>query len=125
MNIINLTPHALNIRQNDGSFLKVPPSGKVVRVECKRAKVDEEQGISLYAPVYGDIEGAEGIEMKGEEEYLLITSAIAKIPLRDYLFEEVDGAYEDGPPPYYRVASPGELIRNDSGEVVGCNGLDL
>lgn len=42
MNILNLTPHALDIHDESGQRIAtVEPSGQVARIEMKRRKVSE------------------------------------------------------------------------------------
>ena len=102
MNFINLTPHALNIVQADGSVYTLPPSGQVARVATTRTVVNEIDGVEIYETQFGEVEGLP--ERNGQD--LLIVSALV--------------AQRANRPDVY---SPGELVRNDAGQVVGCRGL--
>ena len=39
MELINLTPHVLNVVKEDGSVLTIPPSGQIARCAQVREKV--------------------------------------------------------------------------------------
>ena len=47
---VNLTPHALNVRKADGTFLELPPSGTVARRSVERVVVGEVDGQSPSTP---------------------------------------------------------------------------
>jgi hypothetical protein len=106
---VNLTPHALNIRNSEGGMVTVPPSGHVARISMKKIKIGELRGISIYSPEMGKLEGLGGLEVG--EENVLITSLAAK--------EAVKAVF-----PESLVVSPGALIRGEDGQPVGCDGLD-
>ena len=57
MNIINLTPHSLNIKTLDGATLEIAPSGVVARVAESREALGELGGLSISRASYGAIEG--------------------------------------------------------------------
>ena len=109
MKIINATPHNISL-----SGITFKPSGKEVRVKMDRKHVGNmEQGekkIPLYKVTPGILEGFE----KPNNGELLVVSLVAKNEiLRQY------------PDMLYNVASPGQLIRDDKGVVIGADGLDL
>jgi hypothetical protein len=104
MNIINYTPHEISIKQN-GEFIKIAPSGVVCRVSQKTVKVSNINGIDIFASVFGDVENAPPVD-----ENVYIVSALCKQKLKD------TGSNN--------VYSPGQLIRDEKGNVIGCNGLE-
>lgn len=102
----NLTPHELVIDCEDGfEFVKIPSDG-IARIKVSRiADIPICIGnvtIPVYKTVYGEVEG---LPPEGEE--ILIVSSIVKqaLPHRNDLY------------------SPGELIRDENGNVVACKGL--
>ena len=103
MKLMNLTPHALNVRKADGTFLELPPSGTVARRSVERIVVGEIDGITIYATKFGQLEGLP----EPSDGTVYIVSALAAQACADR----------------HDVLVPGEAIRDDNGRVVGCNGL--
>jgi hypothetical protein len=95
----NLTPHAIVVVGGP----TLPPSGAIARCATKSAPAGEHEGVALVATAYGTVEGlpepAPGV--------LYVVSAI----VRSAVPERTD------------VASPGDLVRNEAGAVVGCRNL--
>ena len=113
--LVNLTPHALNIRCEDGTFCELEPSGDIARVAVEnKPHLDVAAGnlsIPTTLTVFGEVEGLPA----PQDGVIFIASALVA----------ARAARED-------VLSPGELIReevfDDEGEVidtkiVGCRGL--
>ena len=111
MKIVNLTPHALNIRQNNGLLLSVEPSGIVARCQTTKRVVDwltddlhpdDVPHIQVRKTEYGAVEGIPA----EESGTIYVTSMLAAQAARrgDVLF-------------------PGEAIRDANGNIVGCDGL--
>ncbi|WP_461369275.1 hypothetical protein [Candidatus Darwinibacter acetoxidans] len=100
---VNLTPHALNVRKADGTFLELPPSGTVARRSAERVVVGEVDGITVYATKFGRLEGLP----EPSDGTVYIVSALAA---------QACGDRDD-------VLVPGEAIRDEAGRVIGCNGL--
>ena len=102
MQIINLTPHTINIHSN-GSVTNVTPSGNIARVSTNYQHFNTVSGINIYNCVYGDVDGLPD----SQDNAIYIVSGVVKsaVPTRK------------------DVMSPGELIRDDSGKPIGCNGL--
>lgn len=105
MQILNLTPHTLNVQTVGGEFVELPPTGTVPRVSQTRECVGEVNGIALNATSFGEVEGLP----EQQEGVLLVVSAL----VRNALPSRTD------------LASPGMLIRNEDGQPVGCDGLDV
>jgi hypothetical protein len=57
MNIVNLTPHTINILKYAETeyeeILSVPPSGEVARLDVKREKFFSLNGVNFYKSVFG------------------------------------------------------------------------
>ena len=102
MNFVNLTPHALNIVQSDGSFYTLPPSGQVARVATTRTIVNEIDGIEIYETQFGEVEG---LPERNSQDILIVSALVAQRANRADVY------------------SPGELVRDESGKVIGCRGL--
>lgn len=103
MKIVNLTPHALNVCDKDGLSVEIKPSGTVARVATKREVVAEINGIEVFRTQFGEVEN-----MPDEQDGVVyVVSAI--------VLNALGGRYD--------VFCPGEAIRNESGQVVGCRGL--
>jgi len=107
MNIVNLTPHTLNIHNEDRQLVvAVEPSGNVARCEVERTRRPDFRGapgVPLFATAYGEV-----VDLPCEQWdtiYVVSGMARAAVPDRQDVFQ------------------PGELLRNDKGQVVGCIGL--
>lgn len=105
MKFINLTPHTVTLNASD--FYPVhsfAPSGKVARVEMKfyETHCNLGLGISLRKSIAGDVIDLPD-EVKDSETYYIV-SAQVRLALPDR---------KD-------LVSPGDLIRDENGNVVGC-----
>lgn len=105
MKLINLTPHPLTLVGDNGT-LTVPPSGQITRLAVTRtacAPVTVE-GVTLTVsrPTLGEIVGLPA----NQPGVILVVSALVA--------EVADRA---------DVMSPGELLRDGNGAVVGARGL--
>jgi hypothetical protein len=102
---INLTPHVITIvgGNEDSKIISIPPSGEIARVSIENQLVFNLEGIEIYRAQYGQVEGLPA----PEENTVFIVSTLvrARVP------ERLD------------VASPGNLVRNDAGQPIGCRGL--
>jgi hypothetical protein len=103
MDIINLTPHTLNIFNEAGEEIAVlPPSGQVARVATSKQLLEVRGGIPLYVTELGDIEGLP----EPEDGTIFVVSGLFRSACsRPDLWQ------------------PGELLRNEAGQTVGCIGL--
>lgn len=54
--LVNLTPHEIVVRREDGSELRVPPSGVVARVTATAEPVGTLAGVPVVSTRYGEIE---------------------------------------------------------------------
>jgi hypothetical protein len=108
MKLINLTPHSITI---GNVVLPAPEKGKEVRVAVERQQVGEVGGVKLFQAKKGKLEN---FRYPLFQEEILIVSGIAKAEiLRQY--PEFEG----------QIASPGQLLRDAAGVVIGADGLDL
>lgn len=103
MNFINMTPHALNIIQEDGSVYTLPSSGQVARVETTRTVAYVMDGIEVFETVWGDVIGLP--EFNKGDVYIVSALVAQRCKYRTDVY------------------SPGELVRNEAGQVIGCRGL--
>lgn len=98
--LVNLTPHTINVQGVSGEVREISPSGVVARVSESSEVVGEVEGIALYASVYGEV-----VDLPEPKEGLLfVVSALVKSAV----------------PNRADVVSPGALVRNAEGQPVGC-----
>lgn len=100
--MINLTPHAVHLHLGNGEVLTFPPSGTVARAKELVRPAHESNGIRVVYCSYGEVEG---VPPPCGTPYLVSALVRAALPHR------VD------------VFSPGELVRNEAGAVIGCRTL--
>lgn len=101
--IINLTPHPLNLKRVDGTTLSIPPSGTVARVAEQREALGALMGLPVTRASYGAVEGLP-----------------APTPGRIYVVSAlVLAAVQERPD----VFAPGPAIRDAEGKIVGADGL--
>ena len=109
MAIVNLTPHPLSIKKIDGEVRNFPkPDADAVlpRVEQRNSQVGEIDGIADYIPVFG------------EPDYIPVNDGNIYVVSR-----LVINACEKHGIDHSHLRSPGRLIRDDEGKVVGAEGL--
>lgn len=103
--LVNLTPHALHVHDLNGNVTTFPPSGTVARCAATTTQVGEANGFPLFSTTFGEVVG-----LPDEQEgVMLVVSALVRqaVPHRK------------------DVASPGELVRDEAGNPVGCKGLNV
>ena len=100
--LINLTPHAIHEVNTKITF---PPSGNVARVSVSYIKDGEINGIPVCRAEYGSVEGL--LELKKDTVYI------------------VSGFVKSAVPERKDVVSPGELVRDESGKPIGCDGFKI
>lgn len=104
----NLTPHEVCIYKLNGTKpdldLVIEGGKEVARVSCEYQKVNKMvEGVAVYRTVFGEVTGLPDYE---EGTYLLVSTMVREaLPLRRDL------------------VSPGQLLRNEEGQVIGCLGL--
>jgi hypothetical protein len=104
--LVNLTPHTVNLFDLEGKtqILSLQSEG-LARVSTASVVVGEAQGVSLVATKYGQIEGLP----EPEEGKIFIVSFIVR----------------QAAPHRTDLASPGQLIRDEKQQPIGCKGLDF
>ena len=122
MNFVNMTPHALNVftgnGDNPGEVLTLPPSGNSVRVAQTFQPAGVMGGVSLYQAVYGNVETIDNATK----------AVVGGLPQPvDGTVYVVSGQALEAVKASGRsdFAAPGELVRDDKGQPVGCNGLKV
>lgn len=101
--ITNLTPHEITVVGDDGKGAVFAPSGSVARVSTVTERRGDIDGIPVYVPTFGDVEGLPAPQA-GE---VFIVSALVRLAV----------------PNRTDVMSPGELVRDADGKPIGCRGL--
>lgn len=106
MNIVNLTPHPLTLRNPEtGADTIVPPSGTVARVTATPGAVENVSGIPVPVgrpDIFGDVEGLP--EPQEGTIYLVSAMVGGRVARRD-VFTPGTGPKD-------------EAVRNDKGHVV-------
>ena len=123
MNIINLTPHAISIYDRNGEHIAdLAPSGQAARIETRAVWESYVQVFGYTVPLFKT-------EATGEPVCNPVTdgkvNAEVALPFPEYRNDAilvVSGLFRSA---YDRadLYQPGELIRDESGKVVGCVGL--
>lgn len=105
MELINLTPHTINVVVSDGNIIDIPVSGIVARCSQSNELVGEINGIPVSRQIFGEVvdlpEAKEGVAFIVSR---LVASACPE--RKDLLI-------------------PGPLVRDDEGRPVGCKGLSV
>jgi len=102
MELVNLTPHTLNILRADGSEIKLKSEG-LARVASSSWATGFVDGISVYETSFGEVEG---LPEERHDTYLVVSRLVLQAAenRKDLL-------------------SPGQLVRNEAGQPIGCQGL--
>jgi hypothetical protein len=112
MNIVNLTPHPINLRGPDGADTTVPASGTIARVASTPGAATEVAGVPV--PVYGRDHFGEvtGLPAPAEGVFLLVSALVggAVAGTRDDVLVPGTGP-QDG------------AIRDDAGRIVAVTRL--
>jgi len=104
MNFVNLTPHAIVVRLQDGSDLTFPPSGKVARVDEAPNFINGEIGgvpvlaRTVFTAVIDLPEPTEGTAF-------IVSGLVAGVVYRPDVFSPATGPKD-------------EAIRNDKGHII-------
>lgn len=107
MTFVNLTPHAINILNDQGQeILVVPPSGTVARCQQREEVLFVIDGISITHQVFTD--EVQNVPEPQEGTMFIVSRLVASaLPDRRDLM------------------IPGPLVRNDQGQPIGCRGLSV
>ena len=104
---INLTPHDINIVNDDGKLIfSIPPCGEIARVTTHTEVVGYvDFDIPLTKTVFGEVEG---LREPVEGVYQIVSSLVKqRCPDRD------------------DVVIPNEIVRDGDGYIIGCKSLGL
>lgn len=102
---VNLTPHDINIVTDNG-IVTIPRSGNVARCNTISSLYGRIEGIPLFATRFGDVID---LPPMTQEKILYIVSAMVK--QKEYTRHD--------------LVSPGELVRDEKGNVIGCKGFNI
>jgi hypothetical protein len=102
MKIVNCTPHTPNIIAISGEVVTVQPSGTVARVKSSRVEIYQIDGIVIEMVAYGEVEN---LPEPADDTVYIVSMLVAQRAKREDIF------------------SPGELVRDESGQPIGCKGL--
>ena len=105
VNFVNLTPHALNVVDRNGKIHNIEPSGIVARVTTSKMMVGSTDNFSFTGEVTGNV-----VDMP-EPQWL--TLYIVSRVVATQLMDRTD------------VLVPGDFIRDEAGNIVGCNGFSM
>lgn len=105
--LVNLTPHPIII-----GTVTVPPSGTVARVSVSRQQVGvihmgDDSTVPMFETYFGDVSG---LPLPKDDKVFIVSAMVRTHPSLSERFD---------------VASPGQLVRDDAGSVIGCDGLDF
>jgi len=103
VNLINLTPHALHVKLKNDETLVIPADGRVARVSTTQKEIDELNNISIYETHFGE---AVDLPEPAENTFYIVSKIT-----------------QDACPHRDDLLSPGNLIRDQEGNIVGCEGL--
>lgn len=99
MNIINCTPHEVNIVNGP----TIPPSGIIARVTATTVTIGEVDGIPVTTTAFGQVENLP----EPEEGTIYIVSSLVAQRCRDR----------------NDVFIPNESVRDENGRIIGCRSL--
>ena len=109
---INLTAHDVTVVLADGQTMVIPRSGQEARLTEETVVVGEHAGAPLYATVYGGIYvktadgGLKDLPRRKKGVLLIVSMPVRQKSRRKDL------------------VSPGALVRNEVGAIVGCQGFN-
>jgi hypothetical protein len=102
---VNLTPHDIKVVLASGYCKTIPTTGMVARVETESCQVGTCLSVPMFKTEFGKTENLP----KQRENILLIVSAIVR----------------NANPERRDLISPKGLIRDDKGNILGCEGFDM
>ena len=102
MKFENVTPHHVTVITPNGP-VTFPRTNDIARVSQTTTQVGTVDGVPIYKTVFGAVEGMP----VPQEGVIYIVSSLVRIAIPDR---------QD-------VVSPGELVRDSAGFVIGCKGF--
>jgi len=120
--LINLTPHEVTIRLENGEEIKIPPSGYTVRLDTKEKPVGSLGKIPIVKVEYGDLVIVKDGKPVEDTEFLkgadvIVSSIIGNSGHAVYLLAsdyDVNAIY---------VPNTSRAIRNEKGQIVAVPSL--
>ncbi len=103
VNFVNLTPHDVTIVVSEEERFTIPFSGCVVRVSLVQEDLPSVAGIPVVRSTFGRVEG---LPSPVEGTVYIVSSMTASAV----------GGRSD-------LYTPGDLVKDDEGQVIGCKGL--
>lgn len=100
---VNLTPHDITMVFGDNQTLTIPKSGDIARLSSKNIVVDTFGDIQLVKTTFGD---TTGLPDKKHNTFFIVSA----------LVRQANADRDD-------LVSPGDLVRDDNGNVIGCRNL--
>lgn len=109
MNIVNLTPHALNLMSEgpDGPVVTIPPSGIVARCDTSRVQAGTVTVDGITIPVNQTRFGMVSNLPDPQPDTIFVVSALVAQAVPDR---------QD-------VVIPDDAVRDDQGRIIGCRAL--
>lgn len=107
---LNLTPHALYVKTVDGEYITIPPDAEgPARVIYDRLPPEQTtiQGHEISVAVAGSPREIIGLPEPEEGVVLIVAKAVG----------------DAAPASRGDLMSPGRLLRDEDGKVIGCDGL--
>lgn len=105
--IINLTPHDVNVFKDNKLVRIYPYSGTVARCESNNTVLAELEGFHVCKQRYGKVVGLPPVS---ESPYKTVLYIVSKI------VAEAAGDRDD-------LLIPGKQLKDDNGKIIGCEGL--
>jgi hypothetical protein len=102
--IVNMTPHTVNVFENGKQVLVIEPSGEIIRLEESRDTVSSVNGVSVYHQSYADVNGTLPDVQTGVV-YIVSMKIATAVP------ERTD------------FVCPGRIVLDGDGNRLGCDGL--
>lgn len=103
MNFINMTPHPINILDEDNQVIVSLPKGETIpRLSQSTEIVDEVNGVSITETSFGK---TQDLPEPNGDLYVVSRLVLAANPDRDDL------------------VVPNQLVRDDNGSIIGCRSL--
>ena len=105
MQIINCTPHQIDVIREDGTVLSIKASGIVPRCSQTEVKVTSIDGIAITRQTFGEVVN---LPEERPEVFLVVSRMVAAA---------VKGRKD--------LLVPGPLVRDEKGQPCGCRGLSV
>ncbi len=106
LNLVNLTPHAINICDDSGAIIRtIPASGQQARCAVSTSPRFEIGNLKFVSTVFGAVTGL--------PEPQTDTMYIVSLLVKQAVSHRAD------------VCSPGEMVRDTDGEIIGCKNFNI